>query len=319
MLNKSWETPRGNEMHSPAGVKELRGALKDALVRKYCGIAESMFKWNFPEEFSDMQLMSRGDEPEKTLLRNGIGVFFKLHDQVHFLPVIYDGTINIYGNPTTYRVMPVGWESTPTGVNPEVDKIREMVFDVDNSVIMRDNLFGRSDYQIIDKACSALVDTMLTLNQLVLLAKSPYIFRVTDDNKLDAKNFFLALSQDYPAIFRRSGMGEEVEDITEETGSEIDTGLFDVYRQWENILLEQLGVPGSQPTQKRAQQTEAEVTLGDDMVSIRRKEKYRMREQACDRMKELWGISVSVESLIDTQADEEEMETGGEKENGNDN
>lgn len=300
-------------MHSPPGVKVLRSTLKDGLVRKYTGIAESMFKWTLPKEFEDFLLMTRDDEPEKTLLRNGQGAFFKVHDQVHFLPVVNDSSINMYGNPVSYRPVPIGWETTPTGVSAEVDAIREMILTPENSVLMRDNIFGRSDYAMICKMVDALVDTMLTVNQLTLLAKSPYVFRVNETNKLDAKNFFLALSQDYPAVFRY-GDTDEAEPVTESTGVTIDTGLFDVYRQWENILLEQLGIPGSQPTQKRAQQSVAEVTLGDDMVSIRRKEKFRMRQNACDRMKELWGITVTVESLIDSHADEEELETGEETE-----
>lgn len=277
-----------------------------------------MFKWTFPEEFEDFLLMTRDDEPEKTLLRSGQGAFFKVGEQIHFLPIVNDSSINMYGNPVGYNPVPVGWESTPTGVSTEMDTIRNMRLTPENSVLMRDNIFGRSDYGMITKMVDALVDTMLTVNQLTLLAKSPYIFRVNEMNKLDAKNFFLALSQDYPAIFKYDS-SEEMEPVTEATGVTIDTGLFDVYRQWENILLEQLGVPGSQPTQKRAQQSVAEVTLGDDMVSIRRKEKFRMRQNACDRMKDLWGVTVTVESLIDSQADEQEMDLGDDDDGKNDN
>ena len=64
-INPSWEKERGS-IHSPEGVKDLRRELKDALVRKYCGLAENMWKYNcedFPQ-FEDMLLMTRDDQPE---------------------------------------------------------------------------------------------------------------------------------------------------------------------------------------------------------------------------------------------------------------
>ena len=42
-INPSWNQEKGS-IHSPDGVKDLRRELKDALVRKYCGLAENMWK-----------------------------------------------------------------------------------------------------------------------------------------------------------------------------------------------------------------------------------------------------------------------------------
>ena len=131
--------------------------------------------------------------------------------------------------------------------------------------------------------------------------------RVGPDNILDAKNFFLALSEDKPAIFKWNSV-EELTAVTESTGVTIDTGLFDVLRQWENMLLEQLGIPGSQKTQKRAQQTVDEVNMGEDMTSLRRKEKYKYRKLAIDRLNEMAGTNVEVISVIDSEVDNREME-----------
>ena len=309
-INPSWEKERGS-IHSPDGVKDLRRELKDALVRKYCGLAENMWKYNFEDfpQFEDMLLMTRDDQPEKTLMQNGIGVWFELNGQWQFLPCVMNSEINIYGNPVGWSPIPVGYVAgIDRGKSAVRDSIRDMKLDATNSVLMKDNLYGRSDYSVICKAVDALVDNYLTINQLTLLAKSPYVFRVGPDNILDAKNFFLALSEDKPAIFKWNSV-EELTAVTESTGVTIDTGLFDVLRQWENMLLEQLGIPGSQKTQKRAQQTVDEVHTGEDMTSLRRQEKYKYRKLAIDRLNEMAGTNVEVISVIDSEADNREMET----------
>ena len=309
-INPSWNQEKGS-IHSPEGVKDLRRELKDALVRKYCGLAENMWKYNFEDfpQFEDMLLMTRDDQPEKTLMQNGIGVWFELNGQWQFLPCVMNSEINIYGNPVGWSPIPVGYvDSIDRGKSPIRDSIRDMKLDATNSVLMKDNLYGRSDYSVICKAVDALVDNYLTINQLTLLAKSPYVFRVGPDNILDAKNFFLALAEDKPAIFKWNSV-EDLTAVTESTGVTIDTGLFDVLRQWENMLLEQLGIPGSQKTQKRAQQTVDEVNMGEDMTSLRRKEKYKYRKLAIDRLNEMAGTDVEVISVIDSEADNREMES----------
>ena len=309
-INPSWEREKG-QIHSPEGVKDLRRELKDALVRKYCGLAENMWKYNFEDfpQFEDMLLMTRDDQPEKTLMQNGIGVWFALNGQWQFLPCVMNSEINIYGNPVGWSPIPVGYvDSIDRGKSAVRDSIRDMKLDATNSVLMKDNLYGRSDYSVICKAVDALVDNYLTINQLTLLAKSPYVFRVGPDNILDAKNFFLALAEDKPAIFKWNSV-EELTAVTESTGVTIDTGLFDVLRQWENMLLEQLGIPGSQKTQKRAQQTVDEVNMGEDMTSLRRKEKYKYRKLAIDRLNQMAGTNVEVISVIDSEVDNKEMES----------
>ena len=43
-INKSWEKTRV-DVHSPNGVQELRRNVKWGLMRKYMGIAESMYRY----------------------------------------------------------------------------------------------------------------------------------------------------------------------------------------------------------------------------------------------------------------------------------
>ena len=281
-INKSWEKEfRDRGVHAPLGVAELRANLKDGLRRRYIGYAETMFRYEFPDDvFEDMRLMSRQTVPEKWLVQSGQCAVFEDAGQLHILPMVLQEGMNIYGYQNTWRVIPSGYSGIPaerTG-DPVFDRIIFTERSYDNSVIIRNDCFGRSDLAFIDSMVAELVDNMLTLNQLQLLAKVPFVFRCAPNSGAmkDAKNFYLALSMDYPAIFTDEGL--DLGDLIEQTGVTIDSGLLDLFRHWENILLEQLGIPGSVQNTKRAQQSVEEVTMADDKTTLRRQEKFLERK-----------------------------------------
>lgn len=311
-VNPSWErVGESDRFHSNGGVAEFRGTLKDALVRKYAGLAESMWQYNFEkfEQFNDFCLMSQDREPEKTLMK-GTGCWFEIPGtgQWHFLPAVMEGGINIYGNFASWHPMPVGYvDGLDDGKDVIRDNIRNLKLDASNSVLMFDNLFAKADYDLIVQSVNALVDVDLTISQLTFLMKAPFILRVPQSRINDAKQLMLAIAQDAVYILQYSDT-DEMQQSVEQTGVTFDPGLFDIYRHWENQLLAQLGIPGAQVTQKRTVQTEDEIHLGDDMISLRRQEKFRLRKLAIDRLNRLSGASVEVVSVIDSMIDNEERE-----------
>ena len=109
-INKSWEKTRV-DVHSPTGVADLRRNVKWGLMRKYMGIAETMFRYEGLDApaFEDMGIMSRDQVPEKFLMRNGSCVWFQdpATGQMHCLPYVADTGINMYGNPSGWYPVPV--------------------------------------------------------------------------------------------------------------------------------------------------------------------------------------------------------------------
>lgn len=294
-----WEKPPRDKdsTHSPIGVAELRQTVKYGLLRFYTGIAESMWRWVFPPEFEDMLYMSRNKAPEKFLFINGKCCVFRMPntDQCHILPLVMDSTgINIYGEPAGWSPSPVGWVD---GANNVMDLIRAMKLDDTNSVIIQNDLFGGSDKDFIESMVNELVDNVLTLNQLQLIAKCPFVFNVTQDNVISAKNFFLALCQDKPAIFTNA-MGDKVMPVVESTQMQIDPALFEIFDRFECLILTYIGFP-CVPITKRAQQTVSEVQSNDAKLYARRMEKYNMRLASCERMRAVLGVDVQVYSVID--------------------
>lgn len=298
-INKSWERTR-TEIHSPDGVKELRREIKFGLSKKYKGLAESM--WEYPgldnPLFEDMNVMSQDTVPELFLLKNGQCVWFQdpATEQIHCLPLTMNGGINMYGKMSEWSPVPVGYTDVG-GRNDTFDRIRNMKLTAENSVVMRNDLFGGNDEGYIDKMIDELVDNTLTMNQLQLIAKCPFVFRVSEDNMLSAKNFYLAMAEDKPAIFVNS-LGEDAQPITEQTKMVIDPALFELFDRFECQILEYIGYP-CVPITKRAQQTVSEVQSNDDKIRMRRYEKWRQRQIACDRINAMFGTSISCVSLID--------------------
>lgn len=320
-IRKSWELDR-SDVHAPLGVETLRKNIKAGLKRKYAGIVESMWVWTLEDErFSDMLMMSADTAPEKTLFLDGVGVWFEFAGQIHFLPRVMEGGLNMYGYPNRWHPIPVGYDENKRGEQGIADEIRNLNLDDSNSVIMRDNLFGMSGQAFMDSMIDEMVDNLLTLNQLQLLAKSPFVFNVSEDNLLSAKNFFLALSSDKPAIFVNR-MGETPVPVAEMTGSKIDPALLELFDRWECQLLEYYGIE-CVPITKRAQQTVSEVESNSAKLKARRQELLHQREMAVERLNKMFGTNAKVESLIDRMQEEaadreEEMLSNGYMEGYND-
>lgn len=300
-----WSRPPRNkdQVHSPAGVEQLRSEVKYGLTRFYTGIAESMWRWEFPEGFEDMRTMSRGIVPEKFLFKNGSCCVFELPGtgQYHILPLVMDKNgINIYGNPAGWSPVPVGWVQ---GTNTIMDSIRNLKLNDENSVIIMNDLFGGNDASFIDAMVNELVDNVLTLNQLQLIAKCPFVFNVEQDNLLTAKQFFLSMCQDKPAIFINS-RGDKPMPVIESTQMQIDPALFEIFDRFECLILTYIGFP-CVPITKRAQQTVSEVQSNDAKLYARRMEKWNQRKRACERMEKVFGIHVECISIIDEDISEQ--------------
>lgn len=306
-IPKPWEREKSGQPHSPPGIERLKSNAKAGLMKFYAGIAEMMFEYRGlaeAEQFRDALQMSRDTIPEKFLYRNGECCVFKVGDQLHILPVVYEGGINMYGHIARWHPIPVGWTDDAGNYSPELAAIRNLDLGPENSVILRNDLFGQSDLSYVETMIDELVDNILTVNQLQLLASVPYVFNVTEDNVLSAKNFFLAIAERRAVIFTNA-LGEKVVPATENTGVKIDPAIFEIYDRWECMILEALGFD-CVPITKRAQQTVSEVQSNDGKIRMKRREKLLQRQRDWDRVNAMFGTNITVVSILDEMEAEEE-------------
>ena len=306
-INKSWERTR-SEVHSPDGIVELKANIKSGLIKKYSGLFENMFSYDFgSEEFEDMRIMSRDTVPEKFLFKNGRCCWFQDErtKQIHCLPFVENAAgINIYGQINEWSPVPVGYTDDKRGTySAEVERIRNTVLNADTSVIMKNDIFGMGDMAFVESMVNELVDNVLTMNQLQLLAAYPFVFNVTEDNLLTAKNFFLAVAEHKPVIFTNAN-GEKVLPIVEKIEAKIDPALFELFDRFECQILEMAGFP-CVPITKRAQQSVSEVESNSEKIRARREDRFNQRRIACERISRMWGVNITVHSLIDEWIDEQ--------------
>lgn len=313
-LNKSWEKSR-SDFYSPIGIEELKRDVKDGLYRFYTGIAESMWRYEYDgDAFELMRRMSRDTVPEKFLFQNGSCAWFKdeLSQTIHCLPYTMDSNgINMYGYPMQWSPIPVGWDDNKL-MPLEMKRIHDMKLNDENSVIMRNDLFGGSDQAFTVQLVNELVENVLTLNQLQLLSKMPFVFNVTDDNLLTAKNVFLAICENRPVIFTNA-LGDKPLPTVESTGIKIDPSLFEIFDRFECMLLTYYGFP-CVPITKRAQQTVSEVQSNDSKLYARRMEKLNQREIACERIGKVLGGTIRVVSVVDELSKQAQKDAEGTEE-----
>ena len=306
-INKSWERVR-DEIHSPEGIVELKNNIKSGLIKKYSGLFENMFSYDFVSpEFEDMRIMSRDTVPEKFLFKNGKCCWFQDErtKQIHCLPFVENASgINIYGQINKWSPVPVGYTDDKRGTySAEVERIRNTVLTADTSVIMKNDIFGFGDMAFVESLVNELVDNILTMNQLQLLAAYPFVFNVSEDNVTTAKNFFLAVAEHKPAIFTNLN-GEKVLPVVEKIEAKIDPALFELFDRFECQILEFAGFP-CVPITKRAQQTVSEVESNSEKIRARRQDRFNQRKIACERISAMWNVEIRVHSLIDEWIDEQ--------------
>lgn len=282
-------------LHSVEGAEALKNTLRTALTNRYRTIAESMFVWTLDDNFSDMLSMTHNEIPERFLFDGGKCCTFRYADQLYFARVGAETSINIYGNAET-------WMPTVVGTSPASNRINQLKLDRSDSVIVYNNKTGTGDSAVIAKFVEMLIDNIVTMNQLQILARSPYIFRINKDNLLTVKNFYLNLAEGRPVMYLEKSIGDEIKNVLERSDVKIDPSLFELYDRIECLLMEQLGLE-CVPITKRAQQSIAEVESNHEKIFLVKQDKLEQRQKACEEINAIYGCNISVKSALD-QLDE---------------
>lgn len=304
-LNKSWERADG-KAHSPEGVKELREAVRSALYKKYAILAQAMWSYDLEpkERFEDMVIMSEGLEPERILCKNGEGDWFELNGQMFFLPSVMIDGVNIYGKPVARHPVPIGWYEGKQ-VSTEVAKLMQLrLVPGENSVHMKNDKFGEGDLNLIRKMVDCLVDSVLTINQLVLLARSPMVWRINSDTNLTAKNLFKKIAECEPVAYVDKDFADDKPIMEAMPTNGIDTSIFDAMDRFESVLLDSLGI-NNQPINKRAQMSVSETMSNDDKIQLIRRSKFAERQRAVEQLNKLFGLNVVVHDVIEEMNQEQ--------------
>ena len=274
----------------------------DLLNDYWKNIAINIFEWKGLEEISP-SLTS--EIIEETLYDKGSCLFFKDENLGYMaLPVAPANQLNVYRKPTNFRAI---------GNNYTKE------YDVDNSVLIKNNTLKKATFDIVDYYTSKLADIELTKDLHRNAHKMPIVLECTEDTQLTAKNIFKKIHSNEPVIFknRTRGEGEVGVNVLNANVTYINDKLEDDYHNYEARILTALGLDNYVEDKKERVQS-AEVESQQEYIISSFRASLNERKKACEAINKMFGLNLSVDYVkaeqIETNEQVDESEEGTDNE-----
>ena len=262
----------------------------DLLNDYWKNIAINIFEWKGLEEISP-SLTS--EIIEETLFDKGSCLFFK-DDNLGYmaLPVAPANKLNVYRKPTNFRAI---------GNNYTKE------YDVDNSVLIKNNTLKKATFDIVDYYTSKLADIELTKDLHRNAHKMPLVLECTEDTQLTAKNIFKKIHSNEPVIFknRTRGEGEVGVNVLNANVTYINDKLEDDYHNYEARILTALGLDNYVEDKKERVQS-AEVESQQEYIISSFRASLNERKKACEAINKMFGLNLSVDYVKAEQIETDE-------------
>ena len=274
----------------------------DLLNDYWKNIAINIFEWKGLEEISP-SLTS--EIIEETLFDKGSCLFFKDVNLGYMaLPVAPANKLNVYRKPTNFRAI---------GNNYTKE------YDVDNSVLIKNNTLKKATFDIVDYYTSKLADIELTKDLHRNAHKMPLVLECTEDTQLTAKNIFKKIHSNEPVIFknRTRGEGEVGVNVLNANVAYINDKLEDDYHNYEARILTALGLDNYVEDKKERVQS-AEVESQQEYIISSFRASLNERKKACEAINKMFGLDLEVDYVkaeqIETDKPVNESEEGTDNE-----
>lgn len=262
----------------------------DLLNDYWKNIAINIFEWKGLEEISP-SLTS--EIIEETLYDKGSCLFFKDSNLGYMaLPVAPANQLNVYRKPTNFRAI---------GNNYTKE------YDVDNSVLIKNNTLKKATFDIVDYYTSKLADIELTKDLHRNAHKMPIVLECTEDTQLTAKNIFKKIHSNEPVIFknRTRGEGEVGVNVLNANVTYINDKLEDDYHNYEARILTALGLDNYVEDKKERVQS-AEVESQQEYIISSFRASLNERKKACEAINKMFGLNLSVDYVKAEQIESDE-------------
>ena len=296
-----------------AGEYNKTGAERDfdfvhALLNDYWkNIAINIFEWK-RKNGEPLETISEGltsTQIEEELYDKGCSLFFKDENIGYMaLPVAPANKLNVYRKPTNFRAI---------GNNYTKE------YDVDNSVLIKNNTLKKATFDIVDYYTSKLADIELTKDLHRNAHKMPLVLECTEDTQLTAKNIFKKIHSNEPVIFKNKtrGEGEVGVNVLNANVTYINDKLEDDYHNYEARILTALGLDNYVEDKKERVQS-AEVESQQEYIISSFRASLNERKKACEAINKMFGLDLEVDYVkaeqIETDEPVDESEEGTDNE-----
>ena len=275
--------PDLNEKYDFEG-KPDKGMLLSSYIRYFLARLQSMFKWeNLPDSIPQKWL-------ENYLLVNGSCVWVKNGDDLVVTRAGIGGKPDVYFIPTECIV-----------ANPymnETDGNKTYTRDVD-CVLMVNDTYAQGVLPLLKKYCSMLVENEITMNIADIMSRATLILSAVDDNTKDsAKLFIKRIIEGNIDVIGESQMliGNQNNDLTVNQLTAANgtlTNLIEYEQYIKASLYNDLGLQ-SNYNMKRESINSGESQLNEDMLHPLIDDMLRERQQAAEKVNEMFGTNISV-------------------------
>lgn len=258
-------------------------------------IAINIFEWK-RKNGKPLETISEGltsTQIEEELYDKGTSLFFKDENIGYMaLPVAPASTLNVYKKPTKFRAI-------GNNYNKE--------YNVDNSVLIKNNTLKKATAEIIDFYTGKLADIELTKDLHRNAHKTPLVLETTEDTLLTAKNIFKQIHANEPVIFKNKtrGEGEVGVSVLNANVSYINDKLEDDYHNYEARILTALGLD-NYVEDKHERVQSAEVESQQEYIISSFRASLNERKKACEKINNMFGLDLVVDYVKAEQIETDE-------------
>lgn len=263
-------------------------------LRRLCELSMSMFKWEGLPDSVDVRYL------EMELFLTGQALFFK-DDVMGYLALgcLANGSFDVYGEPKVRRAY-----SRYSGYNSDS-------FTDKDSVIIWNNYMRVPSAQDVMYYAQRLWDLDSTIDINAKAQKTPVLIQCDEKQRLSLLNVYKKYDGNSPVLFGDKNLDINVFGVLKTDAPFVADKLYELKNQIWNEALTYLGI-SNVSYQKRERLITDEVTRGQGGTVASRYSRLAMREQACDRINELFDLDVSVKYREDFQIPDAGVEVDGE-------
>jgi hypothetical protein len=266
----------------------------DLLNDYWKNIAINIFEWK-RKNGEPLETISEGltsTQIEEELYDKGSSLFFKDENIGYMaLPVAPANKLNVYRKPTKFRAI---------GNNYTKE------YDVDNSVLIKNNTLKKATFDIVDYYTSKLADIELTKDLHRNAHKTPLILECTEDTLLSAKNTFKKVRANEPVIYKNKTRGEDIGvNVLNANVPYINDKLEDDYHNYEARILTALGLDNYVEDKKERVQS-AEVESQQEYIISSFRASLNERKKACEAINKMFGLDLEVDYVKAEQIETDE-------------
>lgn len=262
-----------------------RKAIQERMyLRIFTEIACARFKWVGLPDSVDVRFL------ELTLFNRALAVFYfdKQFDRYMALQGSGSGQINMYDNPTHFRV--IG--------NTMVNK----TLNAKDCVPIWANFLRMPDWDIASIYATKIAEIDRTIEIDLLAMRHPFVLIADDNQKLSVLNAFRQVQEGQPVIVGTTALGDMLNDQFKLLDMKIDPQLVPNLQVaktkiW-NEAMTFLGINNANQ-EKRERLVASEVAANNSQVLMARNVALDARRAAADLINERYGLEVSVHWNVD--------------------